>query len=174
LGWTWLSSKRHAEGGNQEAIDVSDDINGCMATKMCMAISGLPVKLSHEDTLVRVALAEADNLVDNALQVKAKHTCRHGGSDTMYVDGEADGACQGLDMGHTLILENASSGVNGALLDHIQGSNGAVWNLDPIVEGGTRPKPRWTSLSITCRNSSSHLIADLSLPCSIMYAFYMS
>jgi hypothetical protein len=41
---------------------------------------------------VRVALAEADDVVDDVLQAKVKHTCHHGGSYNAPVDGEVAGA----------------------------------------------------------------------------------
>jgi hypothetical protein len=53
---------------------------------MCTAISGLPIKHFHEDTLIWLMLVEADYVVNGALQAKTKHTCHHGGGDNTSVD----------------------------------------------------------------------------------------
>jgi hypothetical protein len=43
-----MASYKHAKKGNQKAIDLSDDMEGCLATKMSTATIGLPIKLSQE------------------------------------------------------------------------------------------------------------------------------
>jgi hypothetical protein len=50
-----------------------------------MTIGGIPNKLSHKDTLGRMTLVEAEDVVNDVLQAKTKHTCRHGGGDNTFV-----------------------------------------------------------------------------------------
>jgi hypothetical protein len=103
-------------------------------------------------------LGDADAVVDDALQAKAKHTGCCDGGDNIPVDGEVDSAWQGMFMGHTSLHDGPLS----PMVNHTQGSNGAVWNIALRVEGGgTRPKHRRTLPLIMGRNSSSNLTADL-------------
>jgi hypothetical protein len=44
-----------------------------LTTQKGSSIIGLPIELAHEERLVWVALAEADNIVDDALQADAEH-----------------------------------------------------------------------------------------------------
>jgi hypothetical protein len=72
----------------------------------------------------------------------------------------------------TSFLDEASSVIDGALFNHAQGGDGAVWNLSPGIEREHKAKASG-SFAIG-KNSSSNLIADLRFPCSIMNALLMS